>query len=106
MVYYPKEIEYSDKYYDNIYEYKHVILTKDLSKKIPKDRLLTEDEWRNLGIQQTKGWVHYCAYPKETHVLLFRRPKGTDPESGQCSKEIKENVYKYEQFKEDLFLSK
>lgn len=43
MVHYPDEIEYSDKYMDDYYEYRHVILPKDTYKKLPRGRLLTEN---------------------------------------------------------------
>lgn len=36
MPHYPEEIEYSDKYFDDYYEYRHVILPKHVFKKIPK----------------------------------------------------------------------
>lgn len=42
MPHYPDEIEYSDKYMDDFYEYRHVILPKDVYKRIPRGRLLTE----------------------------------------------------------------
>nr|CAH7738759.1 unnamed protein product [Callosobruchus chinensis] len=35
---------------------------------------MTESEWRNLGVQQSPGWVHYMLHTPEPHVLLFRRP--------------------------------
>jgi len=43
------EIEYSEKYYDDQYEYRHVILNKEAMAKLPPDgpRLLTEEEWRS-----------------------------------------------------------
>ncbi len=50
MPHFPEEIEYSDKYCDEYYEYRHVILPKALFKKIPKGRLLEEMEWRSLGV--------------------------------------------------------
>jgi len=50
MPHYPKEIEYSDKYYDKVYEYRHVILTKEIYKSIPRGRLLLENEWRGVGV--------------------------------------------------------
>jgi len=46
---FPDEIEYSDKYYDDEYEYRHVILPKHIYKKMIKNKLLSENEWRNLG---------------------------------------------------------
>jgi cyclin-dependent kinase regulatory subunit CKS1 len=82
-----KEIEYSDKYEDSQYEYRHVILTKDVAKLLPlvnkQPRLLSETEWRSLGVQQSRGWVHYEIHRPEPHVLLFRRPIGTDPLTGK-----------------------
>lgn len=39
-------------------------------------------EWRNLGVQQSRGWMHYELHKPEPHILLFRRPKGTDPQTG------------------------
>lgn len=32
MPHFPDEIEYSDKYADDIYEYRHVLLTKQIYK--------------------------------------------------------------------------
>ncbi len=43
---------------------------------MPKDKLLTETQWRQIGVQQSRGWVHYARHRPEPHVLLFRRPKG------------------------------
>jgi cyclin-dependent kinase regulatory subunit CKS1 len=67
------EIYYSDKYYDDIYEYRHVILPKEVSRKDPRNHLLSEDEWRALGIQMSVGWIHYHRHHPEPNVLLFRR---------------------------------
>lgn len=84
MPHYPSEIEYSDKYYDDYYEYRHVVLPKDTFKKIgSKNKLLSEQEWRALGVQQSRGWVHYEIHKPEPHILLFRRAKGSDPITGQ-----------------------
>jgi len=33
-----------------------------MAKNIPKTHLLTEDEWRSIGVQQSKGWVHYMIH--------------------------------------------
>ncbi|XP_058941909.1 cyclin-dependent kinases regulatory subunit 1-like [Pocillopora verrucosa] len=68
------QICYSDKYLDDHYEYRHVILPKDLAEFVPKTHLMTESEWRNLGVQQSPGWIHYLIHEPEPHVLLFRRP--------------------------------
>ena len=68
-----QQIKYSEKYCDEKFEYRHVILPPDIYKIIPQNRLLNENEWRNLGIQQSKGWTHYCIHKPEPHILLFRR---------------------------------
>jgi len=70
---YATQIQYSEKYYDPKFEYRHVILPPDLAKLVPQNRLLSEIEWRSLGIQQSRGWVHYCIHKPEPHILLFRR---------------------------------
>jgi len=76
-------IEYSEKYADNDYEYRHVILTKEIAKGLPRSRLLSEAEWRSIGVQQSRGWQHYAIHRPEPHILLFRRPLGTDPQTGR-----------------------
>ena len=69
------KILYSDKYFDQEYEYRHVILPKDVSRFVPRHRLMEESEWRQLGVQQSVGWRHYMIHKPEPHVLLFKRPK-------------------------------
>ena len=69
-----KQIYYSDKYDDEVYEYRHVQLPKEMAKKVPKSQLMTEEEWRSLGVQQSPGWEHYMKHDPEPHILLFRRP--------------------------------
>ena len=64
-----QRIHYSERYSDDEYEYRHVILPKPLFKMIPKTffntdksgtlRLLSEQEWRGIGITQSLGWEHY-----------------------------------------------
>ncbi|KAH7816801.1 putative cyclin-dependent kinase regulatory subunit CKS1 [Monocercomonoides exilis] len=51
------EIFYSERVHDDYYEYRHVILPKELAEKVPKDHFMTEEEWRRLGICQSVGWV-------------------------------------------------
>ncbi|ORY80406.1 cyclin-dependent kinases regulatory subunit [Protomyces lactucae-debilis] len=76
------EIHYSNRYKDDYFEYRHVILPKPMLKAIPKDyfddetntlRLLHEDEWRGLGITQSLGWKHYETHQPEPWILLFKR---------------------------------
>lgn len=46
-------------FYDSL---SHVILPKDLAKTLNKSRLLTENEWRSIGVQQSRGWQHYAIH--------------------------------------------
>jgi cyclin-dependent kinase regulatory subunit CKS1 len=62
------------------------MLPKDMVKQVPKTRLMTEEEWRRLGVQQSQGWVHYMMHTPEPHILLFRRFI-TDQEAAQKAKE-------------------
>ena len=59
MPHFPEEIEYSEKYADDQYEYRHVLLPKQIYKQMAHNRLLYEAEWRQIGVQQSRGWVHY-----------------------------------------------
>ncbi|CAG7837254.1 unnamed protein product [Allacma fusca] len=68
-----KEIYYSSKYTDELYEYRHVIVPKEIAKSIPRHKLMTEAEWRAIGVQQSPGWIHYMNHDPEPHILLFRR---------------------------------
>jgi len=68
-----KEVHYSEKYDDDEYEYRHIIIPKKYADQIPKHHLMTETEWRNIGIQQSPGWIHYLVHAPEPNVLLFRR---------------------------------
>ena len=80
------DIEYSKLYKDDEYEYRHVILGGGIAKKLPTPcRLLTEKEWRALGVQQSLGWEHYMIHNPEPHILLFRRKLGTDPTTGRVA---------------------
>lgn len=89
---YPDEIEYSEKYADDLYEYRHVFLPKAIAKEMFKitgcKRLLEDNEWRGLGVEQSCGWAHYEIFKREPHILLFRRPLGTDPHTGRAPEKI------------------
>ncbi|KAJ3288039.1 Cyclin-dependent kinases regulatory subunit (Cell division control protein cks1) [Borealophlyctis nickersoniae] len=72
------QVYYSERYTDDKYEYRHVILPKELLRFIPRPmlgRLLTEDEWRSIGIMQSAGWVHYMCHAPEPNVFVFQREK-------------------------------
>uniref|UniRef100_F7DV71 Cyclin-dependent kinases regulatory subunit n=1 Tax=Callithrix jacchus TaxID=9483 RepID=F7DV71_CALJA len=74
-----KQIYYSDKYDDEEFEYRHVLLPKDIAKLVPKTHLMSESEWRNLGVQQSQGWVHYMICEPKFHILLFQLPLPKKP---------------------------
>uniref|UniRef100_A0A8C7CDP2 Cyclin-dependent kinases regulatory subunit n=1 Tax=Oncorhynchus kisutch TaxID=8019 RepID=A0A8C7CDP2_ONCKI len=38
------------------------------------NHLISEDEWRLLGVQQSLGWVCHMIHKTEPHILLFRQP--------------------------------
>lgn len=96
MPHYPDEIEYSEKYNDDIYEYRHVILPRQVYKSMSKNKLFNENEWRALGVQQSRGWIHYEIHKPEPHILLFRRPIGTDPNTGIVPKDVLLKIQQYE----------
>lgn len=64
------------------------MLPRDLAKTIPKDRCLRDEEWRGIGVQQSRGWEHYAVHRPEPHILLFRRRLGTDPVTGAVDPEL------------------
>ena len=41
---------------------RHVILPKELAKRVPPKKLMAEDEWRGIGVQQSLGWEHYMIH--------------------------------------------
>jgi cyclin-dependent kinase regulatory subunit CKS1 len=51
MPHFPEEIEYSEKYEDDLFEYRHVMLPKAIFKTMPRGRLLSDSEWRGFGVQ-------------------------------------------------------
>ncbi|PVV03382.1 hypothetical protein BB560_002137 [Smittium megazygosporum] len=70
------DIYYSERYYDDEFEYRHVTLPETLRKYLPNPiRIMSETEWRGLGIRQSPGWEHYMVHAPEPHVLLFKREK-------------------------------
>ena len=64
MPHYPDEIEYSDKYVDDYYEYRHVILPKEVYKKMARGRLLVENvlipSRRNGGLWEFSNLEDGC----------------------------------------------
>ncbi|KAG6439978.1 Cyclin-dependent kinase regulatory subunit family protein [Babesia bovis T2Bo] len=71
---------HSEKYNDDVYEYKHVILTREqytiYRQALEQNgcKLLSEEFIVvALGIRQTPGWQHYYVYPPNPQVLCLRR---------------------------------
>lgn len=70
---------------------RHVILPPEIAKLVPKGKLLSEQEWRRIGVEQSVGWEHYAVHRPEPHILLFRRllalspapPPGSLPQKNQ-----------------------
>ncbi|XP_039052556.1 cyclin-dependent kinases regulatory subunit 1-like [Hibiscus syriacus] len=79
------QIQYSEKYFDDTYEYRHVVLPPEVAKLLPKNRLLSENEWRAIGVQQSRGWVHYAFHRPEPHIMLFRRPLNYQQQQNQST---------------------
>jgi len=71
------DFDYTDNYADDTHEYRQVIVNnRDIQARLPYPaRILTENEWRSIGIAQSAGWIHYAVYKTEPNVLLFRRLK-------------------------------
>lgn len=42
---------------NSCFVFSHVMLPKDLARLVPKSHLMTESEWRAIGVQQSRGWV-------------------------------------------------
>uniref|UniRef100_A0A1B0G240 Cyclin-dependent kinases regulatory subunit n=1 Tax=Glossina morsitans morsitans TaxID=37546 RepID=A0A1B0G240_GLOMM len=65
-----KDIYYSDKYYDEKYEYRDVVLPKELAKPVPKIHLMSEAEWRSIGVHQSQtGTAHITISTSYTTTL-------------------------------------
>jgi cyclin-dependent kinase regulatory subunit CKS1 len=60
---------------------------------LAKKTLLTETEWRNLGIVQSHGWEHYMVHEPEPHVLLFKREKDYLEKFGNNPRPSSSNVF-------------
>ena len=41
---------------------RQVTIRKEYASQIPRDHLLSDQEWRHMGIQMSLGWEHYCIY--------------------------------------------
>lgn len=75
-------IDYSDRFSDGEYEYRQVVLPIELAKFLPKNKLMSEPEWRCFGINQSSGWEHFMLFLPNPHVLMFRKPLLLPPTVG------------------------
>jgi cyclin-dependent kinase regulatory subunit CKS1 len=48
------------------------MLPKELAKIYPKDHLMSEAEWRSIGVQQSRGWQHYLIHEPGL-ISIFNR---------------------------------
>jgi len=104
-------IFYSAKYFDEKYEYRHCELRQDglsyaivnyersrsptslpeeflpLVRTHQSGKLLSENQWRQLGITMSMGWQHYLVYSPNPTVICFRRPLGTNGRTGLAPKD-------------------
>lgn len=42
--------EYSERFVDDTYEYRYVILPREMANELKQKKILTEEEWRGMGI--------------------------------------------------------
>ncbi|ERN08332.1 hypothetical protein AMTR_s00276p00017590 [Amborella trichopoda] len=45
---------------------------------------MLKNEWRAIGVQQSRGWVHYAIHRPEPHIMLFRRPLNYQQDNPQA----------------------
>eukprot|EP00921_Rhytidocystis_pertsovi_P000196 GHVQ01000430.1.p1 GENE.GHVQ01000430.1~~GHVQ01000430.1.p1 ORF type:complete len:315 (-),score=52.68 GHVQ01000430.1:586-1530(-) len=74
---------HSAKYYDTLYEYKHITLTEEQFRRYCRmlhfvrkagRKYLTEAEiWDKVGVQQSPGWEQYSSFDMYPQVLYCRR---------------------------------
>ncbi|KFH70360.1 hypothetical protein MVEG_03211 [Podila verticillata NRRL 6337] len=79
------DISYGSTYEDAAYEYRNVILPKAMFQWLPRHyfvnletagytlKLLSEPQWRAIGLQMSPGWEHYMQHAPEPHIMPFRR---------------------------------
>lgn len=97
-----EDIDYSDKYCDDIYEYRRVTVPRGLVSSFPQGRTMEEWEWRQHGIVMSRGWEHYDHHLPEANVLLFRRVLGTDPRTGVIPSNMASKVQQRNRYVQEL----
>ena len=48
------------------------MLPKEISKLVPKTHLMSEAEWRGIGVQQSQGWIHYMMHEPGRKQNLYK----------------------------------
>ncbi|RSH94988.1 Cyclin-dependent kinases regulatory subunit (Cell division control protein cks1) [Saitozyma podzolica] len=101
-------IIYSDRYSDDKFEYRHVILPKQMLKLIPKSyfspddtgllRILEENEWRGIGITQSLGWEHF-----EVHGEQESRRAGEKERKGAREQDSKGAAEQWSRRRVDVY---
>ena len=97
-----EDIDYSDKYSDDVYEYRRVTVPRAMLQTFPQGRTMQEWEWRQHGIVMSRGWEHYDHHAPEANVLLFRRVLGTDPRTGLIPPKMALKVQQRLQYVQEL----
>ena len=49
----PKHLEkpeYSERYVDEEFEYRYVVMPREIASEMKQKKILTEEEWRGMGI--------------------------------------------------------
>lgn len=46
-------------------------MPKELVKLVPRTHLLSEQEWRAIGVQQSQGWIHYMIHEPGMQLITF-----------------------------------
>lgn len=54
------------------------MLPKEIAKMVPKTHLMSETEWRALGVQQSQGWSHYMMHEPGNNLDLGKIKKRSD----------------------------
>ena len=50
-------------------------------------------EWRGLGVQQSRGWVHYAIHRPEPHIMLYRCVRRPCPHAAVGFREFRARVF-------------
>ncbi len=58
------------------YEYRHVVLPANIAAHLPPGRLLSEQEWRQLGVQQSRGACSIISWPIQPSMRSDMQPDG------------------------------